>query len=102
MQNASQRCKTAWKFCLLCWLLSEKLFGFETWNVVIINVQRGQLIVLKFHVSNPTSFSERAGVSLAFLDLWTQNTYIPRAWEYLSIQIHPIQKIDSVHTLSKN
>ena len=28
------RCYTARKFCLLCWLLSEKLVGFEMWNVV--------------------------------------------------------------------
>ena len=28
------RCCTASKFCLLCWLLSEKLVGFEMWNVV--------------------------------------------------------------------
>ena len=28
------RCYTARKFCLLCWLLSEKLVGFEMGNVV--------------------------------------------------------------------
>ena len=27
-------CYTAGKFCLLCWLLSEKLVGFEMWNVI--------------------------------------------------------------------
>ena len=42
------RCYTACKFCLLCWLLSEKLVGFEMWNVVnyrtecndVVNVNR--------------------------------------------------------------
>ena len=37
MRNASPRCETARKFCLLCWLQSEKLVGFERGISNVVN-----------------------------------------------------------------
>ena len=40
VQNTSHAVTAARKFCLLCWLLSEKLVGFECgmWSMNILNL----------------------------------------------------------------